>query len=293
MTISKRWVLTYGTIINNTESPYYVLCDELEQFIQNKLSKQFSNSHFVEDNRDGESYSVRFMVQADYDLRLNIPSIGQITLQGENYKIELLELEEWEKIYKQDFQKRFKTFLSDLTQNKNPFEQLSSEIISDAIRCYENDIDDAAAILCRTAIDSSLYLASMFKLNNDSFSERIPAPFQGNKDVGWKELKESAIDLKFFSENELKFINENVRDLGNFAAHISIRQIREQREWMQKNAKLINDLITKSKTGKKVDPRKIPPGAKLHTNKIESVSAINRTIIFITTLAERYNKPLT
>ena len=132
----------------------------------------------------------------------------------------------------------------------------------------------------------------MFELKNESFSERIPAPFQGNRDVNWKELKESALHFNFCTEEELNSINETVRDLGNFAAHIGIRQIRAQKEWMQKYGKLMNDLLEKDRQGKKIDPKKIPPGAKLHTNKSESVSAINRTIAFISTLAERYNNPL-
>jgi hypothetical protein len=288
----KKWLLTYDTRVNNTKWPYDKVCDGLKESMLSELNNQFSDSHFVEDNRDGESYSASFMVQADSNLQLKPPSIGQINLQGENYKIDLLELEEWEKIYTQDFQKKFGTFLSELTQNQNPFEQLSSEIIGNAIRCYENDLHDAAVILCRTAIDSSLYLVSMFELKNDSFSERFPTAFRGNRDVNWKELKESAINLKFFTENELKFINEKVRDLGNFAAHIGTRQIREQKEWMQKYGKLMNDLISKSLSGQKVDPKEIPPGAKLHTRKSESVSAINRAMIFITDLAKRYNKPL-
>lgn len=74
----------------------------------------------------------------------------------------------------------------------------------------------------------------MFELKNNSFSERIPDPFPGNRDINWKELRGSAINFKFFSEIELKYINEKVRDLGNFAAHIGIRQIKEQKEWMQR-----------------------------------------------------------
>ena len=51
----------------------------------------------------------------------------------------------------------------------------------------------------------------------------------------------------------------------------------------------MNDLISKALSGQKVNPKEIPPAAKLHTSKSESVSAINRTMIFITTLAMRYN----
>jgi hypothetical protein len=288
----KKWLLTYGTGVNNTKCPYDEVCDRLKESIQSELNNQFSNSDFIEDIRDGESYSARFMVQADYNLQLNPPSIGHIDLQGENYNMDLLELEEWEKIYTQDFQNKFKTFLSELSLYQNPFEQLSSEIISNAIRCYENGLDDAAVILCRTAIDSSLYLASIYELKDDSFSERIPTAFRGSKDVNWKELKESAFDFKFFTKKELNYINDKVRELGNFAAHIGIRQIREQKQWMLKNEKLMTDLLTKALTGQKVDSKKIPRGAKLRTSKIESVSAINRTIAFISTLAERYNNPL-
>lgn len=290
MADSKKWVLTYGTMIDSTTLSYYEVCNKLKRNIEAEIRRQFNHLTYLDDSRDGESYSVRFMVQADYDLSLKPPSIEEINLDGENYKIDLLELEEWDKIYKQDFQNRFEKFLSDLTPN--PFVQLSSEIISNAIRCYENDLDDAAVILCRTAIDSSLYLASVFELKNDSFYERKPAPFPGNSDVNWRELKERAIKLKFFKEDELKCINDKVRDLGNFAAHIGVRQIKEQNEWMQKNGKLMRDLIAKSLSGQKVDPKEVPTGAKLHTSKSESVSAINRTMTFITTLAKRYNNPL-
>ncbi len=58
------WVLIYGIIIDNTEIPYCELCDELKQFIQDEVSKHFSNPYYIEVNSDSESYSVRFMIQA-------------------------------------------------------------------------------------------------------------------------------------------------------------------------------------------------------------------------------------
>ena len=91
MAKTKQWLLTYGTNVNNPKMSYNEVCNQLKQSIQNELSKQFSNPYFLDDNRDGESYSVRFMVEANYDLKLCPPSIGQINLQGKNYKIDLSE----------------------------------------------------------------------------------------------------------------------------------------------------------------------------------------------------------
>lgn len=91
MAETRRWLLTYGTNVKNPNRSYNKVCNQLKQSIQNELSKQFSNPYFLDDNRDGESYSVRFMVEANYDLKLCPPSIGQINLQGKNYKIDLSE----------------------------------------------------------------------------------------------------------------------------------------------------------------------------------------------------------
>jgi hypothetical protein len=288
----KRWIITYGTVIEDSALPYYKVCDALEAEIKARLDIEFKDRYTaVEDSRDGEGFSERFMIQSDYDLKLMPPEMKNVKVNEEEYDMDILEIEEYEKIYSKNFQNLFDSLKRCLNQNPNPFTQLGMEIVANAIRCYEEELDDPAVIMCRTAIDSSLYLASIWERDNDEYKERKPAPFNENKDVHWGELRNAAKKFEFFNDMELKFINDNVRELGNFAAHIGQSQVSEGKERERIYGKQMANFVKDILAGKKVNPRDIPPGAKLHTSRSESTSAINRTITFICKLAKKYNTP--
>jgi len=287
------WVICYGTVIEGNAALYYQVCDEIESTLKLALEAKSHEFSFLEDTRDGEAYSVRFRIMADYDLHIDPPLVGEVKIDGQIYDIKLLELEECEKIYKKDLRKDFDELLKCLSENETPFWQLGGDLISTAIKCYEADLDDAAVIMCRTAIDSSLFLAVKWDIvsignSEPSYQPRNPPFFTKKSNTNWDALKDAAIQLGLFNNLELNQINSDVRKLGNFVAHIGERQMREYQTWNNTYGHKVKEILERTFMGEKTDPKEYPPGIKLHTSKPEASSSIVRTMHFMCDLAKRY-----
>lgn len=290
---TREWVITFGTLIEGGDIPYYQLCDILEQEIKNSLDSQYGYSEFAEDNRDRESYSVRFLVSVDYDLHLNLPKISSILIRKKTHIIDVLEIKEKEEIYMKDLEKNFDELLKCYSEKGNPFSGLIPNLLMEAIHSYEEHLYNGAAILCRSVIDSSIYLSCFWVRNNlddEALKERVPPPFQTEKDVHWRDLNDKAIELKFLKQPELDDINKKVRELGNFAAHIAHNQLRDRIKWTKENRNIMEELIKMSRNGKEIPPSMYPKGYKLYTSINEASFAIEETIKFLLLLAKRYNE---
>lgn len=186
----------------------------------------------------------------------------------------------------------FKELSDRYGQNRNPFEDLTFKLIGEIINCYSQGLYDAVAILCRSAIDSSVYLACVWarnKVNKETYEYRIPKPFEPGDEVPWWKLKHESVKLGFLSNEVLDEIEE-VRDLGNFAAHIGERQLKEMRRWSNKNSGTIKTILKRGLKGFPSSPRDYPKGYKLYTSKNEAYHAIASTVDFLIKLSDGYSR---
>ena len=286
-----EWVITFCTSIEDGDIQYYNTCDIIKNVIKESLDDQYGYSEFVGDRRDGESYLIEFLVSTDCDLNSNPPKISPISNEKKTYEIKVLEIKKIKEVYMKDLEKNFDKMLECYSE-KDPFSKLIPNILFEAIRSFEERLYNGAVILCRSAIDSSIYLACSWVRNSQDDGNLImrdPQPFQTEKDVNWKELKEKAIELKFLNECELNDINKKVRKLGNFAAHIAHNQQKDRIEWAKENIDTMRTLIEMSLNGKKIPSTMNPRGYKLYTSINEAYFAIDETIKFLITLTKKYN----
>ena len=287
-----EWVITFCTSIEESDIQYYNTCDIIKNGIKESLDEQYGYSEFAGDSRDGDSYLIEFLVSSDLDLNSNSPKISPITNEKKTYEIDVLEIKKKKEVYMKELEKNFDKLLECYSEKENPFSGLIPNILFEAIRSYKERLYNGAVILCRSAIDSSIYLACSWVRNNQDDGNlvmRDPPPFQTEKDVHWKELKEKAIELKFLNECELADINKKVRGLGNFAAHIAHNQQKDRIEWAKENIITMKALIEMSLNGKTIPPTMYPRGYKLHTSINEASFAIEETIEFLITLTKKYN----
>jgi hypothetical protein len=165
------WIVSYGTLVEVTFGEYPDICDKLTEFVESSLRKKFDHVTFQEDSRDGEGFSVRYKIETDYDLSANKPAIEPISVSGSKYKLDLLEALPCDAVYEIDFTKLADKLIECLERKETPFGAVAYKLMAEAIECHKHELYDASVIMCRTAIDSSLYLALTWsKSDKDVFN---------------------------------------------------------------------------------------------------------------------------
>ena len=287
------WIVTFGTEVEAENEDYPYVCDWITEKVETELRKKFDHVSCQEDNRDGEQFSVRYRIETDWDLYKSKPEIGQFSINKYNYKLEILEIKKCDAVYKINFEELFKDLETCLYSKDVPFSTLATRLMLEAIECHGQGLYDASVIMCRSTIDSSLYLALKWSLTKDAtfsgqFSDTDPWSGQNKSGIYWPQLKQEAIKQCFFCDNYLNALNLRVRRLGNFAAHIGENQVKEQKEWVKKYGPTYGELLEKALSGEKIKSKDIPPDQKRFTSKDESSIAIQETKQFLCKLVDVY-----
>ena len=286
----EKWVVTYGTIIDVDISNYAYVCDILEESLENEVKKYYPELKFAEDNRDGESFSVRFLISGTP----NPPKKIVLNDNLKTYTFNELELEPEKFIYPDNLHEIVDKYIGILRELKVPFDAASIGLILQAMVSLENQIYDGTVVLCRSAIDSSLYLACTYirKTYKNGETKLIlitPKSFLSkNKKLKWVkwDILSDEVKNKFPNLSEkLDDINIQVRALGNFAAHLGENQIRGHNEWFEKYAETVKKVLE----GEKNNLSSIS-GYKLWTSFNEAEYALEETISFLMELVDNYNQ---
>ncbi|PYB67476.1 hypothetical protein DMB44_09085 [Thermoplasma sp. Kam2015] len=289
--MEEKLVVTYGATLNIDISKYAHACDLLEEDLKRELKKYFPEPEFLEDDRNGESFSIRIRIPAGSDPPENI----MLKYEGKKYVFELLELAPERYIYPDKIQEIVYKYFDKLRNVEVPFAELSIGLILEAMDSLSNKIYEGVAMLCRAAIDSSLYLACTYVKKTDQKGNTTlvlapPESFLDEnhelKDVYWGALSKEARNIFPNLSNRLNNINTKARKLGNFAAHIGERQLRENQEWLKKYRGILEDVLK----GKKSDISSIP-GYKIWTSCQEAEDALMETVSFLMDLVDNYQRP--
>ena len=99
---------------------------------------------------------------------------------------------------------------------------------SDAIKCLNAKLDYPALIMCRAAIDSCIWKATI-KSHNEGGEYNIDNWIKH----GWKNLKKNAIIKGIISEADTLNI-EKIRRLGNYSIHLTEQRDKIYEEWDKK-----------------------------------------------------------
>jgi hypothetical protein len=115
---------------------------------------------------------------------------------------------------------------------------LSDMLFYDAVKCYEYGQFEAAMIMARDAIDSTLFFAVNYTpdLNESFYVGASPSGERYKNDMlkdDWRYLKTKAIEFKILTEDETTEI-ANLRDIGSFSAHLASRQDKQRIEYGKK-----------------------------------------------------------
>jgi hypothetical protein len=292
-----EWVLTYCTTIDVSLIDYAHVCDILEKRLLENLKKYYQEIEHIDDQRDGETLSVRFKLGS----KPNPPNNLNIEYNKDYYNFEKLELEPMQVIYPDYLHELFIEYLNMLNDNLVPFSYLSIDLLIQALESYRNGIYDGTVILCRSIIDSSLILAIMYKknINEDGMQEfhlDEPETFKDNKNLNWDYITNHAKNILYKDEInkdgkvcKLENINKNVRELGNFAAHIGERQIKESYRRREENKEKIKEIVCKILKGGKLTKDDRLREYKLSTSVNEANFALNKTIKFLIDLVNKYS----
>ncbi len=287
------WIVAFGTEVYADKGDYPHICDRITEKVETELRKKFDHVTFQEDDRDGEQFTVRYRIETDWDLNKSEPEKIQFAINEYDYELEIQGIDKCDAVYEINFEELFKDLEACLYSKDVPFSTLATRLIFEAIECHGQGLYDASVIMCRSAIDSSLYLALTWSLPKDAtftgqFLQIDPWSGQNKSKIYWPQLKEEAIKQRFFCDNYLNALNSRVRVLGNFAAHIGEKQMQERKEWEKKYGQGYKELLNKALSGKEVNSREIPPDQKRFTSKDESSTAIQETKLFLCKLVDVY-----
>ncbi len=158
-------------------------------------------------------------------------------------------------------------------------------IYNQALRSYEFDVYEAAAVMCRTAIESALYEAITRKQQSKDLSVAInngtiwngkyhkPVNYYWGDLINGKKVEEErisgAIEIGILSESEATDISDSIIDRGNFSAHFSER---------------VDAEFYKSITRENNEQYRI----RLHTSKDEAEKILNTTKNWLIKIICRY-----
>ena len=286
---NNEWAITFDVMKKDNGDESTEVYHNLEQELGTFLQEKFGNCEFVEDSPEGEEYTVRFKVFSDENPDKEDLMLGPFIIDNGLWEVVGLDIKEFKEVYIDEY---FNDLSDSYQQNRTPFEDLTFRLIGEAIKCYTEELYDGVVILCRSAVDSSVYLACVWagnKANKETYESRFPKPFEPGDEVHWNRLKNKSVELGFLPSDVIDEIEE-VRDLGNFAAHIGERQLKEMIKWSKENHDLIKTFLEKGKKGLNIHPKDYPKGYKLYTSKNEAYYAIKRTVEFLKKLSVGYNQ---
>lgn len=297
MSDGDKWIVTYGTVLDVDLLEYPSVSDNLENKLLEEIKKCYPDAEYAEDERSGETLSIRFELHSSP----NPPNNLYINYNKNNYKFKRLELEPMQVIYPDNLHELFNKYINILNDNLVPFSDLSIDLLIQALESYSHEIYEGTVILCRSIIDSSLYLAIVWRRNTNQKSMQEfyltePKEFIDKKNINWDIIKAVAKNILYKDEinkrcevGKLEDINKNVRDLGNFAAHIGERQIKEYYKWHEENKDQIKNMLDKIFKGQKLTKAENIKGYKLKTSKNEAESALKETVNFLIDLVDKYS----
>ncbi|WP_298279514.1 hypothetical protein [Ferroplasma sp.] len=296
MSDEDKWVVTYGTELDVDLLEYPYVCDSLENILIEEIKKCYPDAEYLDDERSGETLSIRYELVS----KPNPPNNLNIRYNKSNYKFERLELEPMQVIYPDYLHELFNKYLDLLNDNLVPFSDLSIDLLIQALESYSHDIYEGTVILCRSIIDSSLYLAIIWKRKPGSKSLQrlcldIPTNLTEKGIIKWGDIKEAATNILYKNEINkegsvciLEDINKSVRELGNFAAHIGERQMKEYSKWFVENKFKLRNAVNKTLKGEKLTEKENIKGYKLRTSKNEAELALEETVDFLIDLVNKY-----
>lgn len=292
--MDKKWVVTYGLSGDNDIPNYAYKCDLLEDRLKEELKKYNFETEYLEDFRDGETYTVRFSISK----RLNVPRKIVLKEMDNEFSFDLLEFSPESYIYPDDLHLLLDKYMEELDKIPVPFFSISYSLILQIMSSLENKIYDAVVVLCRSLIDSSLILSCSYSrtIGNDGniqFDFVLPINFKGKdkmlkKMINWSNIVKVAKNQFPALAAEYDSINTKVRELGNFAAHLGEKQIRKAIELSEGNKKDLKKLVNERMKGENIDVQSIT-GIKQGTSFEEAEFAFRETIFFLINLIRCYN----
>jgi hypothetical protein len=103
---------------------------------------------------------------------------------------------------------------------------------AEGLNCFISHCFEASMIMCRNAIDSAIYLASVYvhTKGKTAFKPRQISKSKNNKWHWDKQEKRHTIELGLLTESDIKHVEE-VREKGNFSAHYAQRKDDSRRRW--------------------------------------------------------------
>lgn len=289
--MDRVWIVTYGHyFLPNEENMYSEKFDLFEQNVEEELRKICPDVYFVDHYRDGGEVQITFGTSTPKNLPRVIPAnFMDIEFERIDFKPET----EWDQ---PDLHKPLFQYYMENKDYILPFMELSIKIMSQAINSFENKAYEGTVVLCRSVIDSSLYLACVYKRYSDSegnilLSFKPPDSFKKKNEtlinVHWDTLKEKSKEL--FSLDLDKFVCE-IREMGNFSAHLGERQLREYSKWVRENDAKFDEIKGKVIQNEEADFSSYHLDYKVWTTVWDAEFAIINTIDFLGELVKAYNK---
>jgi hypothetical protein len=162
-----------------------------------------------------------------------------------------------------------------------------------SIRCFKCDALEAAMVMCRETIDAALYFSATRLRTSDStrfyiesrqrqgfIAElkrliaklRIFGNLADDQKWYWGRLSTNAKKLGILTRKELNQVNLEVRQKGNFSAHIVMQQDKQIQEFSRKGS---------SDGG-------VQSGIKLWTNEEEALEVLESTKTFLVKIIRNY-----
>ncbi len=290
--MDEEFTVTYIVALGMQIPDYARICSLLKDDLEKELKKEYTEVKFLNKCNDLDEFSVSFDIQGTRNKLKEV----KLKEDGTEYIFKLSNPQNLN-TSQNSLKQIVDLYFGKLEQFAVPFSELSITLIEEAMRSFQNEIYDGTVILCRSLIDSSLYLACAYKrvikqTGKTGFTQALPQSFikKGGeiKNISWCNLKKETIKIFPDLSSEIDYINNQVRQLGNFAAHFAKNEINERIKWFTKNEAALKGELVGILTGKNKATHPIP-GLKIRTSSNEAGYALKLTICFLIDLVDNYN----
>ncbi len=136
-------------------------------------------------------------------------------------------------------------------------------VFREATDCYDCGKYEASAVMCRNSVDSFLYLATRMRNIRDwhdiddeiGIDERVYDTYYEMDDKIFKNINSDKEEVNYIrltdimksrnilTDDDLKYIKENIRDKGNFSAHLLEAIDRASAKWWKEHEKEFHERL--------------------------------------------------
>ena len=140
MDTENEWLIILNARKKDDENQQANVSENLEKQIETFLKGKLGNCEFVEKSYDGEQYTVRFKILSNVRPDRKGLALKPIAIGNNVWEVDVREISEMREV---NIYEHLNDLYNHYAEKRNPFDHLSLKLVSEAIKCYTEQLYNA------------------------------------------------------------------------------------------------------------------------------------------------------